>query len=273
MTAEMPDTEMRDPVAEAALLDRFAPFYDLEYGDYDLDLDFFIAAADEVVAQPGSPARVLELGCGTGRVALALAYAGHSCTGIDAAPAMLRLAQAHAAARDLRVRWVPARMEALPPDLGPFDLAICALNSFAYLPTQADQIAALTGVRRLLVAGGRLLLDLSPVEPAGPFPANGELVHQATWPQPDGGRILKFVSGQWDAAEQQQQVHWIYDTESADGQVRRTTIPQIIRYTYRWEAQLLLERTGFALAAVYGDYEPTPYAADSPRLILAATAV
>ncbi len=259
--------------AEAALLDRFAPFYDLEYGDYDLDLDFFAAAAAEAAPQSGGAARVVELACGSGRVALALAAAGHLCTGVDAAPAMLRLAQTHAAARDLRVWLVQARMEALPPDLGLFDLALCALNSFAYLPTQADQIAALSGVRRLLVPGGRLLLDLSPVEPDGPFPANGELIHQATWPQPGGGRILKFVSGQWDAAEQQQHVHWIYDEETVDGQVRRTTIPQIIRYTYRWEAQLLLERTGFDLTAVYGDYEPTLYAADSPRLILAATAV
>jgi hypothetical protein len=85
--------------------------------------------------------------------------------------------------------------------------------------------------------------------------------------------VLKFVSGQWDAASQQQQVYWIYDEETPDGGLRRTTIPQIIRYTYRWEAQLLLERTGFRLDAAYGDYDTSPYTADSPRLLLAATAV
>jgi ubiquinone/menaquinone biosynthesis C-methylase UbiE len=257
---------------EAALLDRFAPFYDLEYGDYDLDLPFLEQAAWEA-AEPDRPARVLELACGSGRVLLALAAAGHACTGVDASPAMLDLARQHSAAQDVHIHLVQARMEALPPDLGPFDLALCVLNSFAYLPTQADQIAALTGVRRLLIPDGRLILDLSPVDPDGPFPANGELIHQATWERPGGGRVLKFVSGQWDAASQQQEVYWIYDEETPDGHLRRTTIPQIIRYTYRWEAQLLLERAGFRLAAAYGDYDTSPYAADSPRLILAATAV
>src|SRR5205814_410555 len=82
--------------------------------------------------------RVLELACGSGRVLRALAAAGHICTGVDASPAMLDLARRHSAAQDVHIHLVQARMEALPPDLGPFDLALCVLNSFAYLPTQAD---------------------------------------------------------------------------------------------------------------------------------------
>src|SRR5690348_4545115 len=80
--------------AEAALLDRFAPFYDLEYGAYDADLDLYRHFAAQAAVGPGQPTRVLELGCGSGRVLQALAAAGHDCTGIDAAPALLARARA-----------------------------------------------------------------------------------------------------------------------------------------------------------------------------------
>ena len=270
----MPTDEGAGPAAAPpleGLLDRFAPFYDLEYGDYDADLDLFRHYATAAAPRPGAPARVLELACGTGRVLRALAAAGHDCTGVDASPAVLALARARTAGLG-PVHLLQARMEALPAGLGPFDLALCALNSFAYLPDQAAQIAMLTGVQARLVPGGLLVLDLSPVEPTGPFPANGELVHQGTWPRPDGGQVQKFVSGHWDLAAQQQQVTWIYDETDAAGRLRRTAIPQTIRYTYRWEAQLLLERAGFHLTAVYGSYDLEPYSSNSPRLILVATA-
>jgi hypothetical protein len=183
---------------------------------------------------------------------------------------MLARARGHLAAADLPATLIESAMQALPPDLGPFDLALCALNSFAYLPTQADQLAMLAGVQARLRRGGLLALDLSPVNAGGPYPADGEVVHQGTWERPDGGRVLKFVSGVWDSAEQQHHVHWIYDEEDAAGRLRRTTIPQTLRYTYRWEAQLLLERAGFRLDAVYGSYDLDPYGSDSPRLLLVA---
>src|SRR6478672_5377418 len=112
------------PMAEgtdADLLDRFAPFYDLEYGSYDADLDFFRNYATAAAPAAGQPARVLEIACGSGRVIGALAQAGHRGTGLDAAPAMLALARDRLAATGVAdaVRLVEGRMEALPPDLGP----------------------------------------------------------------------------------------------------------------------------------------------------------
>jgi ubiquinone/menaquinone biosynthesis C-methylase UbiE len=259
-----------DAPADPGILDRFAPFYDLEYGTYDADLDFYRGCAAQAAPRRSPAAQVLELACGSGRVLLALAAAGHVCTGVDASPAMLALARARLAAADLPATLVAARMEALPPDLGPFDLVLCALNSFAYLPTQADQLATLVDVQARLRRGGLLVLDLSPVDAGGPYPAAGELVHQGAWDRPGGGRVLKFVSGVWDSADQQHHVHWIYDEEDPAGRVRRTTIPQTLRYTYRWEAQLLLERAGLRLAGIYGTYDLDPYSSDSPRLILVA---
>ncbi|HUS15358.1 MAG TPA: class I SAM-dependent methyltransferase, partial [Chloroflexia bacterium] len=146
----------------------------------------------------------------------------------------------------------------------------CALNSFSYVLAQAGQLATLAGVARLLRPGGLLLLDLTPLDVDGPIPRDGALIHQETWPRPEGGWVHKFVSGHWDPAEQLHHVHWIYDEEDSTGRLKRTTIPQTMRYTFRWEAQLLLERTGFHVSAVYGDYDLNPYGADSPRLLLVA---
>ena len=45
-----------------------------------------------------------------------------------------------------------------------------------------------------------------------------------------------------------------------------------LRYTYRYEAQLLLERAGFAVDALYGSYQRDPYDSDSERMIFVAVA-
>ena len=67
--------------------DRFAPFYDLEFGAFADDLPLYRGFA----ARGAGP--VLELGCGTGRALLPLARDGFAVTGVDLSPAMLALAR------------------------------------------------------------------------------------------------------------------------------------------------------------------------------------
>ena len=256
------------------LLDRFAPFYDLEYADYDADLEFYRQWAAWVAPEGASGTRVLDLACGTGRVTLALAAAGHRVTGVDAAPAMLALARAktEALTEGGEVRWVEADLRALPGPaaLGRFELALCAINSFTHMTTVADQLACLRGARELLEPGGLLILDLSPIPPGGPVPLNGELLQQGLWTRPDGSTVAKMVTGTWDPATQIQDVTWIYDVTGPDGVLRRTPLPQPFRYCYRYEAEHLLARAGLPLTQVYGDYDLAPYHADSDRLLLVA---
>ena len=256
------------------LLDRFAPFYDLEYADYDADLEFYRQWAAWVAPEGAGGSRVLDLACGTGRVTLDLAAAGHAATGVDAAPAMLARARAKAAAAPAGggVRWIEADLRAVPGAdvLGRFDLALCAINSFTHMTTVADQLACLGGVHDLLEPGGLLILDLSPIPPGGPIPVNGEMLQQGLWTRPDGSTVAKMVTGTWDPATQIQDVTWIYDVTDPDGVLRRTLLPQPFRYLYRYEAEHLLARAGLPLSQVYGDYDLTPYHADSERLLLIA---
>ena len=137
----------------------------------------------------GAPGRVLEAGCGTGRVALELARAGHEVTGVDVDPSML--AEARAAAKDqaLDVRFVEGDLIDLADLLeGTFDVVAAPGNVVVYLTpgTEADVVTQLVSALRpdgLLVAGFALGRHVSVQQYDGWCQAAGAtLVHRwATW--------------------------------------------------------------------------------------------
>jgi hypothetical protein len=61
--------------------------------------------------------------------------------------------------------------------------------------------------------------------------------------------------------------------DTGTGIVRRSISEVLLRLTYRFELELLLARTGFAVKYVYGDYESAPYDDDSERLICVGSAL
>lgn len=103
---------------------------------------------------PAAPAQVLDLGCGTGSLAVLLAGAGHAVTGVDFAPAMVARARAKARAAGLTARFRVG--DAADPGLpaGSVDVVLCRHVLWA-LP---DPAAVLGRWSRLLSPGGRLLL-------------------------------------------------------------------------------------------------------------------
>jgi SAM-dependent methyltransferase len=148
--------------------DRFADVYDDWYDDppaTDATVAGLVARAGAVTPDGRTPA-VLELGVGTGRLALPLAAAGLAVTGVDASSAMLdRLAAKPGGAS---VTTVVGDMAGPLPD-GPFDLAVVARNTFFNLTTEAAQRACLAEVARVLAPGGRLVLEaFVPTDDDGP---------------------------------------------------------------------------------------------------------
>lgn len=247
--------------------DLLARYYDLEHDEFEDDFGLYLGFA----ARAGSP--LLELGCGTGRLLLPLAAAGFRVTGVDLSAVMLakageRLAAAPEAAARVNLVEADARDLSLGERYG---LAFWAINSFMHLTTQADQLRALARTREALRDSGLLILDLFSPEPQLLLEADGRLMHDATWPLPDnGGTVVKTSSRRLDAANQVLDVTYFYDEFAPDGQVHRVAAPFAMRYLHRFEGQLLLERAGFVVEAVYGGYELNPFDVYSQRMIFVA---
>jgi ubiquinone/menaquinone biosynthesis C-methylase UbiE len=113
--------------------------------------------------RPGE--RVLDVACGTGVVArLASREVGATGTvaGLDVNPGMLAVARSTASPA-ASIEWHEASAEAMPLPAEAFDVVLCQL-SLQFMP---DRLAALREMRRVLVQGGRLLLNVP--GPAGPL--------------------------------------------------------------------------------------------------------
>lgn len=120
------------------------------------EVEYLAAVLDRYAPGP----RVLDLGCGTGRHAVALARRGYQVTGLDVSA--LALARAGAAARAAGVPLTLARVDLLSPAPWPasaVDAAIC-VQAFGW-GTDAEQVRLLRRVRAALRPGGVLLLDHS----------------------------------------------------------------------------------------------------------------
>ena len=102
---------------------------------------------------PTPPARVADLGSGTGTLSLLLADEGHTVDGVDVSPAMVRLARQKAGDRG-DVRFAVGDASRVPLTPGAYDVVLCRHVLWA-MPDPAD---ALRGWVGLLAPGGRLVL-------------------------------------------------------------------------------------------------------------------
>lgn len=149
-----------DRTAVAALFNADARNWDAIYHNPDvfsvihqLRRDICAGWAAEVAA----PARVLEVGCGTGLTAIQLARLGHRVTATDAAAAMLERATANAesAGPDLQLAFERADVHSLPFASQSFDLVV----ALGVVPWLEDPTAAVSEMARVLAPGGRLIAN------------------------------------------------------------------------------------------------------------------
>ena len=148
----------------SAIYQAYAPFYD---GSGQIRFAVLMAHYLQELLQlhPIAGRQALDLACGTGTLALLLADAGWDVTGVDAAPAMLALAQEKAAAQRSpgSARFVQGNMRdfaGLLP-LAAFDLVTCTYDSLNYLVIESDLAACFAQVARALAPGGLFVADMN----------------------------------------------------------------------------------------------------------------
>ena len=250
--------------------DTFARFYDLEYSKVTDDLELY----RQFALRCESP--VLELGCGAGRILLHLARSGFRVTGVDSSAPMVeiarqRLSQDAELAR--RVHIVDADMRTFSVRTR-FRMALCAINTFMHLMTTDDQMACLANVHRHLVADGLLIVDLFNPDIALLFEGGGRLMLERLLIDHERSTVTtKMVSAWVDRVGQINHVTYLYDEVGEDQVVRRTMASIAQRYLYRYEMELLLEKTGFELENVYGNYDLDDVGPDSMKMIFVARKV
>jgi len=255
--------DFEDPYAELPDL------YDLEHAGFSDDVELYLRLA-EVVGDP-----ILELGCGTGRVLVPLAAAGHRITGVDRSRPMLDRARAtlqvHASSRLQRAMLAAGSMtEAECAPGGPFGLVIFSLNGLMHLSTMAEQRAALTSARRALDPRGMLVIDVLNPTPELLMTLDGRVQHEGSWRESDNTVIDRFSSRTHDSAEQRIDTELWYDLTKPEGHVRRVRSGFPMRYLVASELALLLEVSGFVEWKRYGSYDLDPFDDRSDRLIVTA---
>ncbi len=142
-----------------------AHFYDALSVDYDVFVDWPARLAYELPwleqqLRAAGAHTVLDVACGTGQHVLALAEHGYSVTGVDISPGMIARARELAAEQRVAARFEVVGFGALAESLGgPYDALLCLGNSIPHLTDSTALTAALADFRRVLRAGGLLILQ------------------------------------------------------------------------------------------------------------------
>jgi len=184
----------------------------------------------------------VELGVGTGRIAIPIARAGVRVIGVDSSAGMLEVCRAEAeragvaALLDLRLGDLRE-----PPVAERVDLVVCPFRALLHLHTDADRLAALRAACGLLEPGGRLAFDVFE-----PSPEDVEDTH-ARWIEREPGI---FERADWDLNARML-------TLSVRGPEGATTM--VLAWLSPPEWRDLLERAGFEVDALYGWFDARPY--------------
>jgi SAM-dependent methyltransferase len=217
----------------------------------------------------GTPGLVVELGVGNGRIAVEAAKAGKSMAGVDSSAEMLRHCRARAQAAGVldRLTLIQAdfRDFTLPQ---PAELITIPFHTIGHLVTMDDKRAGLRRIYSQLAPGGRLVFDHFVFNPEAAARHSGITLRDEYTDAKTGHDILLWVTTRYDMAAQTMRVIFWTDELEADGVVVRR---QYRRLSFSWlepaQTRALLQEAGFEIEALYGDFDRSPFGADSAEQI------
>jgi len=217
--------------------DRIARLYDPWSRTVVEDVPFYVREA----VRSGGP--VLELGVGTGRIAVPIAAAGIEVVGVDLSEGMLAVAREQAALAGVQLDLRQGDMRDPPVD-GPFALVAIPFRSLLHMETDGDRRAVLRAAARLLTPAGRLVFDVF-------APGSDDIADTH-------GRWLEREPGIWERADWNEHTRTLIlrvrgDDAEAEMSLAWLSVPE-------WKE--LLREEGFVVDAVYGWFDRTPWRGD-----------
>ena len=205
--------------------------------------------------EPGD--RILDAGCGPGRIAVELAAIGMKVTGVDLISAYLEAARESAAAEGVAIEWIRDDLRRFRRP-NAFEAAVSLYTSFGYCRTSKEDFRILNNIADSLKPGGCLILEcvsretaLSQFTPGEEFERGGFLV-KTRFKRTDGNRGL---ISQWDID---------------NGKIKRShTFTQRLYSTDELKA-FFINRGDFRSIKFFGNWNGAPFDADADTMILLA---
>jgi ubiquinone/menaquinone biosynthesis C-methylase UbiE len=253
--------------------------YDLEHLGDSGDVEFYVSLVRKL-----RPQRVLELGCGTGRITLPLAEQGarlaFEVIGVDSQAERLESAnkrhlEAPPAVRE-RLRLIQADMRTWQSESA-FDLIVIPCSSISHLLALKDQLAVWNQCRRNLTPGGRFLVETTMPNMAI-FADSFSVPPRALveidvdkWDESDAVRFIRRKTSRYLSHEQCAQTRFLYE-KYQNGRAVDGYIDDFVGHVFfPRELQLLFIHTGFEIEQTFGDYRGGPLKPNSPLIIMIGT--
>ena len=247
--------------------DDWADIYDSVFSYVVNDIPFYV---DEAKNADGP---VLELGCGTGRVAIPMALSGARVIGIDSSTAMLERARKKAYQTDAsNLTLVQADIRDFELE-EKFSLVVIPFRGFLSLLSVEDELLTLSNIKRHLEPGGKLALDIF-VPDLNMLVQEGDVPYhfQDVFDPATGQRLVIWNQASYDPFSQIMSIRTIIEKLDDVGYVSSKMYRDFsLRYIFRWEMHHLLRACGYDVLAIYGDFERGDFDEGSTDMIWVAT--
>ena len=242
-------------------------FYSTESGE---EVDFYV---EEAIAANGP---VLEIGVGTGRIAIPVAKRGIEVFGVDMSPEMLAVAEAKASAASPltgSLTLAEADMRTLRLTKTDFALVTIPARTLLLATTPEEQADTLCSAARHLRPGGKLILNVFNPTPDLIFDDSADPVFIGEVTDSTSGKTFQLSAiNRFDPETQINSAMQIVEEVHAGGSTEVVAeLPVTLRYLFPHEIFAMLEDTNLQVDAVYGWFDRSPFDEDCDEIIFVAT--
>lgn len=241
--------------------DKWAEIYDQVYSDVFEDIYFYKNLASQ------TNNKILEIGCGTGRITIPIAQDNNSIIGIDISESMIEVLKNKIKHSSLDISCLKMNMKNITMQ-EKFSLVMIPFNGFQSMLNIEDQYECLSSIRDHMESDSNLVLDMFPPS-LNMFDQN----HQ-TWYQvkeiistnPSKSIMVKHSS---KYMLESQLIHTkLMIEEIINCEIVKTVYKDFsLRYTNRYESEYLFKHAGFKIENLYGNFNLDKFNEDSDKMI------